>query len=139
MAAIQNKRWLVVLFFISLGLLLAAFIYAAVVGPRGYQQRSFKQRYGLGKSQRPQAAPADQERCQLFLNRKLPVGKILLTYRGMEDKRIKIDVIIPALDPKATYLHEVRIKDARQGIRLGGERFKLVSAAKSKIQLERIP
>jgi hypothetical protein len=36
-------------------------------------------------------------------------------------------------------LHDIPIKDARQGIRLGGERFKLVSAAKSKIQLETIP
>jgi hypothetical protein len=67
------------------------------------------------------------------------VGRIKLIYRGLEKKRIKIDVIIPALDPQTAYRHAVSIEAARQGMRLAEERFKLVSAAESKIRLERLP
>ena len=138
MQAIQNQRGLVILFFLIFGMMLAAFIYAAIVGPRGYQQSKVQPIYAPTGSGQVKTPASDQKNFILILNRVQSVGKIQLTYRGVDDSRIKIDVIIPELDPKTAYSHSIPIAQAKQGIRLGGARFKLTDIGRSKIRLERL-
>jgi hypothetical protein len=138
MQAIQNKRWLVILFFLIFGMMLAAFIYAAIVGPRSYQRQTMQKRYAPTGSGQVKTPAADQKSFVLILNRVQSVGKMQLIYRGIDQTRLKIDVIIPEFDPKTAYSHAIPIEQAKQGIRLGGARFKLTDIRKSKVRLDRV-
>lgn len=64
------------------------------------------------------------------------VGAIVLTYRGKEGRaNLKLDVVVPDLDPQYTYRHNINIKEARKGFQVGNERFVLRSARNSMIRL----
>jgi hypothetical protein len=83
----------------------------------------------------PSAIPAWQKRT-MILNREYRVGNLLLTYRGLEGGSIlKLDAVIPALDPDYAYKMKLSISEAKKGFRRGGDRFVLLSAGRSKIRL----
>lgn len=72
----------------------------------------------------------------LGLGREYRIGNTILTYRGMEGRSIlKLDAVIPALDPDYAYKMKISISEAKKGFRRGGDRFVLLSAGKSKIRL----
>jgi hypothetical protein len=72
----------------------------------------------------------------LNLDREYRVGNTILTYRGLEKRSwLKLDTVIPALDPDYTYKMKISISEAKRGFRRGGDRFVLLSAGKSKIRL----
>ena len=72
----------------------------------------------------------------LSLDREYRVGNTILTYRGLEGRSIlKLDAVIPALDPDYAYKMKISISEAKKGFRRGGDRFVLLSAGKSKIRL----
>ncbi len=66
------------------------------------------------------------------------VGNIKLIYRGRSDGRLNIGVIINSLDPEMEYLHRIPIRQAEEGIRLGGVQFQLLSSSASRLKLQRI-
>ena len=77
-----------------------------------------------------------REKILLALNHEKTIGKSKIIYRGLEgDSKFKIDVVILELDPQAFYGHRFSIADARQGFRLVGQNFKLISARESAIQI----
>ena len=77
-----------------------------------------------------------REKILLALNHEKTIGKSKIIYRGLEgDSKFKIDVVILELDPQAFYGYRFSIDDARQGFRLVGQNFKLISARKSAIQI----
>ena len=64
------------------------------------------------------------------------VGNSILTYRGMEKGAIlKLDTVIPDLDPDYTYSLKISVSKAKRGFQTGGDRFVLLSAGKSKIKV----
>ncbi|MGD9010378.1 MAG: hypothetical protein PVG41_20815 [Desulfobacteraceae bacterium] len=72
----------------------------------------------------------------LSLDREYRVGNTIITYRGLEKRSLlKLDAVIPALDPDYTYKMKISISEAKKGFRRGGDRFVLLSAGKSKIRL----
>jgi hypothetical protein len=111
----RNRRWLIIGFFLLIGLLFVGFIYTAVVGPRSMQAQ-----------QRLESAVSSYE------------NKIKIIYRGLEDDRINVDVIIPELDPETAYHHSVHASEAQRGLTLGGQDFELISAGETKLRLNRI-
>ena len=77
-----------------------------------------------------------REKILLALNHEKTIGKAKIIYRGLEgDSKFKIDVVILELDPQAFYGHRFSIDHARQGFRLVGQNFKLISARESAIQI----
>lgn len=77
-----------------------------------------------------------REKILLALNHEKTIGKSKIIYRGLEgDSKFKIDVVILELDPQAFYGYRFSIDDARQGFRLAGQNFKLISARESAIQI----
>jgi hypothetical protein len=77
-----------------------------------------------------------REKILLALNHEKTIGKSKIIYRGLAgDSKFKIDVVIMELDPQAFYGHRFSIDDARQGFRLVGQNFKLISARESAIQI----
>jgi hypothetical protein len=72
----------------------------------------------------------------LRLDREYRVGNTLLTYRGLEAGSIlKLDAVIPALDPDYAYKMKLSVSEAKKGFQRGGDRFVLLSAGRSKIRL----
>ena len=72
----------------------------------------------------------------LSLDQEYRVGNTILTYRGLEGRSIlKLDAVIPALDPDYTYKMKISVPEAKKGFRRGGDRFVLLSVGKSKIRL----
>jgi hypothetical protein len=91
---------------------------------------------------RPQDTPGRdlsnpaREKILLSLNHEKTIGRSKIIYRGLEgDSKFKMDVVIPELDPQAFYGYRFPIDDARQGFRLIGQNFKLISARKTAIQI----
>ncbi len=77
-----------------------------------------------------------REKILLALNHEKTMGKSKIIYRGLEgDSKFRIDVVILELDPQAFYSYRFEIDDARQGFRLAGQNFKLISARESAIQI----
>jgi hypothetical protein len=70
------------------------------------------------------------------INRDINIGKSKIVYRGLDgDAKFSIDLAIIDLDPQAFYRYRIPISDAEKGFRLAGQKFKLISARKSTIQL----
>ncbi len=84
----------------------------------------------------PQPPIPGWSKSTLSLDREYRVGHTILIYRGLEGRSIlKLDAVIPALDPQYTYRMKLSISEAKKGFRRGGDRFVLLSAGKSKIRL----
>ena len=77
-----------------------------------------------------------KEKIMLVINRDIKIGKSKIVYRGLDgDAKFSIDLAILDLDPHAYYRYRIPISDAEKGFRLAGQKFKLISARKSTIQL----
>jgi hypothetical protein len=86
---------------------------------------------------RSQKAPAERraEKIRLMLNQEKKFGKSKIVYRGLDgNSNLKIDVVILDLDPDAYYPYRINTNEAKNGFRLAGNNFKLISARKSVIQ-----
>ncbi len=77
-----------------------------------------------------------KERIMLVLDQDLKIGRSKIIYRGLkENDQFRMDVIVLDLDPDIFYRYTIPINDAKEGFRLVGQNFKLISAHKSTIQL----
>jgi len=65
------------------------------------------------------------------------VARARFNYRGLEGNTIYVDVIIPELDPESIYHYQMDIDQATEGFRIGGVRFKLISAGRTSLRLKR--
>lgn len=131
-----KRRWLLIGFFLVIGVLFIGFIYAAINGPRSWQHQ--RRLDDAADRRESRTTPrADETNIVLALGQVRVVGKIKLIYRGREGDRINVDVIIPELDPEMAFHHSIVEDDARKGLLLGGQNFKLVSARTSTLHLYR--
>jgi hypothetical protein len=84
----------------------------------------------------------DAERgvARLVIDQPLVLGTHRLLYRGFEpDGRIRIDVVVPALDPHTAYPYRFTLSEAREGFRMADRHLRLRSARGDRIRLEAIP
>jgi len=82
--------------------------------------------------------PAPGDTIILALDTETRVRKKRFVYRGIEKKTIKIEVIIPALDPDIGYMYTIPIKEAEKRFNLSGQFFKLVSFGKNRVKISRL-
>ena len=71
------------------------------------------------------------------VNQEIRIAKKLFIYRGVENKKIKMEVVIPALDPGTGYIYRTGVKEAKKGFRMSGNSFKLITLKKNWIRLKR--
>ena len=77
-----------------------------------------------------------KEKIMLVIDRDRKIGKSKIVYRGLDgNAKFSLDIAIIDLDPHAYYRYRIPINDAKKGFRLVGQKFKLISARKSTIQL----
>ena len=65
------------------------------------------------------------------------VARARFNYRGIDGKIIRVDVIIPELDPDSVYHYRLNIDQAYNGFRMGGIQFRLISADRTSLRLKR--
>ena len=79
---------------------------------------------------------APQEKLFMLINQKQSAGKAELVYRGLlGHSEFQIDVIVPELDPQASYPYRFAISQAKKSFRLAGRNYRLISAKKGALQL----
>jgi hypothetical protein len=133
----RNRRWLIIGFFLLIGLLFVGFIYTAVVGPRSMQSQQ-RLESAVSSYEKRIKGRSDDKTVILPLGQVISVGKIKMIYRGLEGDRINVDVIIPELDPETAYHHSLHESEAKRGLKFGGQDFELISAGDTKLRLNRI-
>jgi hypothetical protein len=79
--------------------------------------------------------PVPKGRTVLRIGEPQTVDGVTLVYRGIQDGELLIDLTVLALDPDAAYPYRIPIRRAGQGLRLGGETFKLVSHGKRQLTI----
>jgi len=66
------------------------------------------------------------------------VDRARFNYRGIKGKTIRVDVIIPELDPESVYHYQFDVGRAYNGFRMGSVQFRLVSASRTALRLKRV-
>ena len=94
---------------------------------------------GYRDAQKEVLSNPSKEKIMLLLDRDTKIGKSKIIYRGLdENAKFKMDVVVLELDPNAFYRYHIPISAAKNGFRLAGQNFRLISARKSVIHLWRL-
>ena len=72
----------------------------------------------------------------LLKDSQFTIKNVRLTFRGIKNREIYMDVYLLELDPQTAYSYVLSTEDARAGIRLGDYQFRLLSANKDLLTLE---
>ncbi|MCG6893216.1 MAG: hypothetical protein LJE65_06390 [Desulfobacteraceae bacterium] len=130
---VLKNRWWVRLFFAGTVLLFAGFVAYIITHPQppGYALRSG------GKASFPNDtgsfSPGDT--VTIPKGKTVPVGGILITYLGVENGRIRMEVVVESLDPDYAYGFGIAADQAKAGFRSGGRAFRLLSFSGSRVRL----
>ena len=133
----KKRRWLVVSFFLVISLLFAGFIYTAITGPRYWQNRQQLERAAL-KQDNKKLKQQEEIDISLAAGQIKTVGNIKLLYKGLENDKICIDVIIPDYDPQMAHRHLISTNKAKKTVKLGGQNFLLISVRDTRLHLQKI-
>lgn len=126
----HKNRWLTISYIALIAVFFIGFIYAAYVGSRDARDPR------LADNATHLQTRTDGVDIILFLGRERIVGRNKLVYHGLKNGRIHIAVYIMDLDPKVAYHHQISLKEARKGLRLGGHSFILIYAGNSTLRLK---
>ena len=135
----RKRRLTITGFILVISVFFAGFIYSVFFTKNEDSYWAyFKQRAKESKTTESPRLHADiSDNVILYKDDLVSVGKIKLIYRGRSDGNLNIGVIIKSLDPKMEYLHQIPMRQAKDGIRLGGVSFEVLSSSASKLKLHR--
>jgi hypothetical protein len=125
MPSSDEKSWFVPLIVIT--------FLAIVVGVLYYISTDFyKQQHSMGRKEfdyggRPVQSTATTDQVILTKNEKFVIGRTCLVFRGVEKKRILVDLYLLDLDPQQAYEKRISKKDAKKELLLGEGRYRLIS------------
>lgn len=132
----RKYKWIPILFFMLTGMVFGLGIYLITAGAMEPEARA-----NVGNVRLASAAGAEPDggepRVRVVLRRDVrnSFGKVDVIYRGVQNDHIRLDVFIRELDPGYPYRREIAYGTAKDGFRLGGVRFELISAGRSKAKL----
>ncbi len=127
-----------VLFFGFIAALFIGFIHLVVSGPPDPRYRRLENAAANYKQELKSRLPVDMVNIFLPVGERVRIDKIVVVYRGLENKMALIDVFISDLDPLVPYRHAVPKGDTGKDIRLGGQPFQLKSVSAARLKLKRI-
>lgn len=133
----RKFKWSSILFFSMSGIVFGLSIYLIGAGALDTEARANSPNNTGVASAAGIAPPGDEPRVRVVLRRDVRsrFGKVDLIFRGVEDDLVKLDVFIRDLDPAYPYRREIDYRTARDGFRVGGVRFDLISAGRAKAKL----
>ena len=114
------------LIFTAMGLLVFGIFYGAYHGP---WDQNFNKEMNNRKRlyERPKLPAVQKDRIILGLDQPVRFGKNRYVFNGLKDDQILIAVYILDLDPEVAYHHAIPVKEARKGLRLAGQNFRLIT------------
>ena len=81
-------------------------------------------------------AEKPNQKIVLTRDRRANVGRTILVYRGLDDvKKVRIDVIVPELDPQVAYHYRISRKQGKKGFSLGRQQYRILSAGKNTLKI----
>ena len=86
---------------------------------------------------RPETYSSDPGRAKivLALDEGLQIGSERIIFKGLaEGGRFTMAVVLLAMDPEYPYIHNIGIREAKDGFSLVGHRFRLISASASRVR-----
>ena len=89
---------------------------------------------------RSPAAPSEGgvEVWVLYRDRPVSIGRSRVVFRGLDDGgNLRIDAVLPELDPQSVYAHSIPREQARNGFRIANERYRLKKVGRSALVLYR--
>jgi hypothetical protein len=100
----------------------------------------------VGRYMKQDRAGADQSKIDprtgvvvMYRDREIKRGEKRWIFRGFEEGRIRIDVIVPALDPDAVYPYHIAPDQGGQSFQFSGRRFRLLSARNDRLRIRELP
>lgn len=132
----RRYKWLPILFFVMSGTVFGLSLYLMTVSAMESEARANVGNVRIASASGPEPY-GDEARVRVVLRRdeKKSFGKVDVVYRGVEDDHVKLDVFIRDLDPHYPYHREIAYRAAKEGFRLGGMYFELISAGRTKAKL----
>jgi hypothetical protein len=133
----RRHKWLAILFFSVSGLVFGGSLYLIATGAAASSEPTTR----VLASAATALPYADEPFVKITLLRdtRIRLGNLAITYRGVENDRLRLDVVVLDLDPQYAYRHAIALDEAGRGFRLAGTNLKLISArtARAKIVWDR--
>lgn len=132
----ENKRkhkWLSILFFSVSGIVFGTSLYLITAGAA-----TSPDPVAVNVASAVNALPyPDEPRVLVTLKRdtRQRVGNLDIIYRGVQDRKIRLEVYVRELDPQYAYRHAIALDEASRGFRLAGAHMKLLSARNARAKL----
>jgi len=129
----KKRKWLPILFFALSGIVFGGSLYLITVGSAPARAKTT-----ATVASAIDALPyPDEPRVTITLKRdtRQRLGKLDIIYRGIENRKLRLDVFILDLDPQYAYRHAIALKQAGEGFSVGGVKFELLSARTSRAKL----
>lgn len=132
----KKHKWLAIMFFMITGGIFGLCLYLITADAMNSEALAHTGNVGVA-SGAGSVLSSDEPRVRVVLRRdvKNSFGKVDVIYRGIENNLVKLDVFIRDLDPGYPYRREIAYRSAKDGFRLGGVRFELISAGRTKAKL----
>lgn len=129
----KQKRYLTTFcFFFPSSLVLAYFVfYLATFTPANL---NIGPAYGSASAH---IVPSSPNKVVLVKGRSQTIGKIEMTYRGLDAGAVLIDITLLELDPQYAYHRKIPRDSARQGFWLAQKHYRMLSAGRSRLRLMR--
>ncbi len=133
-------KWPPILFFTMSGIVFSLSLYLVATSAMKSEARANVGNVHVASAAGTESGiDEDQVRVILRRDEKNSFGKVDVIYRGIENDQIKLDVFILDLDPNYPYRREITCRQAKEGFRLGGLHFELISAGRAKAKLVWFP
>ena len=129
----RKQKWLPILFFSVSGLVFGISFYLITAGAVASPEPT-----PATVASAANALPyTDEPQVKIVLQRgiRTRLGDLDITYRGVEDHKLRLEVVVLDLDPQYAYQHAIALDKADRGFRLAGIRLKLLSARDSRAKL----
>jgi len=128
-----KRKWLSVLFFSLSGIIFGTSLY--LITDRSAPS-SEKMTVSVASAVNAQPYP-DQPRVTITLKRdtRQRLGKLDIIYRGVKNRKLRLDVFVLDLDPQYAYQHTIALQRASDGFRVGGHNLELLSARSSRAKI----
>jgi len=129
----QKRKWLSILFFSLSGIIFGTSLYLITTGSTPSPEKMT-----IPVASAVNALPyGDQSRVTITLKRdtRQRLGNLDIIYRGVENRKLRLDVFVLELDPQYAYRHAIALNQASNGFRVGGVKFELLSARDSRAKI----
>jgi len=129
----RRQKWLTTLFFSISGLVFGLSLYLVAAGAVASPETASTAVAAATHVQPYTDAP--QVKIVLHRDAQLRLGNLEVTYRGVKDRKLRLEVVVLDLDPQYAYRHAIALDRASHGFQLAGIRLKLLSARNSRAKL----